>query len=164
MNSQSIETNIFMQNFIAPIVTGLAIGGIMFFLQYVYKPLMDKTSLIKKEQWLTKKEAFTIALELIDKHYYANDLRDEKGRLIHKKEGDEPTPEEINRCLIKLILLSDTDQIILKFKDFFIKPFTFTQRGEFIFLIRKELFSSKSGIKAEEVPIFLKKEDNELNK
>ncbi|MBU0548607.1 MAG: hypothetical protein KJ710_03245 [Candidatus Omnitrophica bacterium] len=154
-----------MKEFIAPIITGLITGITILLFQHVLTPFMDKNSLIKKEQWISKRDSFITALELVDRRFDAVDLDDGKGEIIHKASGKKIEAEEINKCVIKLILLSDNNKIPRKFNDFFTHRFTFTDRGEFISLLRKELFNSAIKIKPDEVPIFLenKSETNKVN-
>ena len=163
MNTQSSQNDrLFRQYFIAPLITGLVIGGAIFFLQYFLTPSMEKNTLIKKEEWISKRDTFITAIELIDKHFSAIKLSGSGIPPEYKPTGEEPTVEEFNKVLIKLILLSADNRIPLKFKDFFLAKFsTFTERGEFIVLLRKELFSSTIGIKPEEIPIFLKQGKSE---
>lgn len=152
-----------MKEFIAPILTGLITGITILLLQHFLTPFMDRNSLIKKEQWISKRDIFTTALELVDRRFDAVDLDDGKGRIIHKASGKKIEAEEINKCIIKLILLCDNDKIPRKFKDFFTSRFTFTDRGEFASLLRKELFNTTIKIKPDEVPIFLEN-GSEVNK
>jgi hypothetical protein len=144
-----------MRELIAPVITGLITGITILLLQHFLTPFMDKNSLMKKEQWISKRDIFIAALELVDRRFDAVDLDDGKGKIIHKASGKKIEAEEINKCVIKLILLSDDGKITSKFNDFFTKRFTFTDRGEFISLLRKELFNSSIKIKPDEVPIFL---------
>jgi hypothetical protein len=144
-----------MKELIAPIVTGLITGITILLFQHFLTPFMEKNSLIKKEQWISKRDSFITALELIDRRFDAVDLDDGKGKILHKASGKKIEIQELNNCEIKLILLSDNDEIPRKFKNFFINRFTFTDRGEFISLLRKELFNSAIKIKPDEVPIFL---------
>lgn len=149
------ENNILVKYFMAPIVTGLVIGVTIFLLQYLLTPFMERNTLIKKEQWISKRDAFIAAIELIDKNFSAIDLSGPGIPTDYKPMGQKPTVKELNDVLVKLILLSDNAKIPLKFKDFFTKFSTFTDRGNFIFLLRRELFSSVLKIKPEEIPIFL---------
>jgi len=157
MDTQSMQNNmLILQYFIAPLVTGLVIGVIIYLLQYFLTPLMEKNTLIRKEEWISKKDVFIAAIELIDKNFSAIPLTGGGIPPDYTPTGKKPATEEINRVLIKLILLSNDDNIPRKFKDFFMpKHSTFTERGEFILLLRKELFNSTIRIKPEEIPIFV---------
>jgi hypothetical protein len=117
---------------------------------------LERNKLIQQEHWKAKRDAFASAIKLIDRHFAATNWSgpDIPSDFIPTK--NRPTGNEINDVLVQLLLVSDKNEIPNRFIKFFAKGFVSSAgtRGEFILLLREELFEAKSDMKPEEVPYF----------
>ena len=137
------------------VVPGVVVGVFMLFAQLGAELYREKRRLIAEEGWLAKKDAFSSAILLVDQHLTSTTTW--SGPDVpkdHKPSGAAPSSLEINSVYAQLMLTAESPDIPRRFVTFFMKGHNSSPatRGEFIILLRKELFSSKTSIKPEEVP------------
>jgi len=146
-DTQKPKGGFWLQYFVAPVIVGLLIFILQFFLQ----PSLEKKKTIEKELWLEKKEAFIKSIQLVDQKFETLKFNENDTLNIEFKNF-----EEVNTTYVKLLLLSENQDIPKEFWKFFdnrIKEFSPAQRGEYILLLKDELGSS-TNTKPEEIPYF----------
>lgn len=138
------------------ILAGIVVGLFMLMAQLWTLPRLERNKLIKQERWKAKKDAFAVAIKLIDRHFSATSWLGPQVPKDFIPSKDKPTSNEINNALAQLLLISDNNGIPKRFIKFFAKGNVSSpgSRGEFILLLREELFETKSDLKPEEVPYF----------
>ena len=138
--------DIFLQYFLAPILTGL----IVFLAQFFLLPKLEETKTLKKELWIEKKNTFIKALELVNEKYETLGFG--------KKQPSEFTKlSEANRIYGNLVILSQNREIPESFWKLFDnsrKELQAIERGNFIVLLQKAL-GQESHTEAEKMPIFI---------
>jgi hypothetical protein len=141
-----------MEKIIYSIVTGIVVGVIMLMAQLFITPKIERDKLVAQEQWKAKRIAFSEAISLVDQHFSAGNWT---GPDVPKKQTptvEKPSPLEINRVYSELMLLSEDIKIPKAYITFFNTGGSAGTRGEFIIMLRKELFKSEISIKPEDIP------------
>lgn len=133
------------------VVTGLVVGVVMLVGQYFIDPLRERKRLKLQEEWMAKKAAFSYAVEMMDRQLAAAGWEGESVPEGYKPFGSAPSRVEINSANAMLVLSADSIEIPIKFVAFFAGNSYPASRGEFLIMLRKELFGRNSGIKAEKV-------------
>ena len=134
---------IFLQYFLAPIIT----GAIIFIAQFFLLPRLEKNKTAQVELWREKKDAFIKSVELIDEKYQSLDFGKGSKSIFSKS-------PEVNKIYIRLLILSENKDIPNRFWKFFDNSksqFTPIERGEYILLLAKEL-GSKNDTQPDEIP------------
>ena len=138
---------VFLQYFLAPLITAL----IIFIAQFFLLPKLEKNKTAQVELWKEKKDVFIQSIELIDRRYQCLSFGGKKGDGSVFNE-----PEKVNKIYTKLLILSENPSIPKKFWRFFdnlVSKYTPAERGEFILLLQKEL-GQKNNTKPENIPYF----------
>lgn len=139
--------------FVAPIITALVIGLILSVSQIYIAGNVEKRITTQRELVMDKKEVFINAIQLIDRNFDSSNLTGVVGHIPTK---DKPSTKEINDVYTRLLLVSDDMKIPKKFSEFFFigKYNSMTDRGEFILLIRKELYNLETNEDPNLIPFF----------
>jgi hypothetical protein len=145
-----------MERLIELTVPGVVVGLIVLVAQLLIIPRMEKAKLIVQEHWKSKRDALLEAIRLIDRFLSTANWKgiDAPNDLVPSM--DKPSGREINDVFSKLLLVAENSEIPNRFYKFSAKghdSFPAT-RGEFILLLREELFKAQTRIKPEEVPYF----------
>ena len=136
------------------VIPGIIVGVFMLIAQQISEHFRSKNKLVYEDKWRLKMEAFTTAIRLVDQTLCASKWEGADVHQGHKPSGIRPTSLEINSAYARLMLTSESSIIPARFIAFFSSgskssPAT---RGEFIHLLRKELFYSDAPISADETP------------
>lgn len=107
----------FLEFFLGPIITAAFVAVFYFFAT----PHAEKKALIKKEMWLSKKDAFLDAIRVIDKHFGSGKWGGTDIPKDYVPSGEKPSVDEMNKAYRNLMLLCDNIEIPKRFIGFLVK-------------------------------------------
>lgn len=146
MINSTIITNssgIYIQYFIAPIVTATVIAR-----QYFLLPKLEREKTKEVELWKNKKDTFIKAINLIDEKYETLNFGDGMSSVFNKE-------QEVNKIYTELLLFSKDAEIPEMFWKFFDSKtaiLSAQDRGKFISILRKDLGHGE--VDPTKIPVF----------
>ena len=138
------------------VYTATLSGLVVSLLQIIVLPRLEQKKLRFQEAWRSKRDAFVVALQILDRHLASTNWSGPDVPSDFKPSTDKPPSHEINRSVVSLSMLSDSVKVPNTFANFFKKgnQTSPADRGNFIQMLRNELYKSKATFKADELPYF----------
>ena len=152
-----------MDTFVTAVATAALSGAVVLLLQYFILPRLEREKTVQQESWKSKRDAFLDAIGTAWKVLAS--VPWEGGPADYRPSVDDlPDTNEINERLYRLYLLADDIRIPAIYHQLISGVSTQELRNQFLQLCRSELFGSKPHGQLADIPFYLPRSKEQLQK